>query len=100
MRHFPYTPFILESCEKLELQGEFPSDKYLKHIVHLQRLSEEFDDVVAQATAKSSADEITAKIATIRQQVDSFKSNLTFALSQCRKSLTLFNTLPGVNDLL
>lgn len=99
MRHFPYTHFILESCEKLELQGEFPSDKYLKHIVHLQRLSEEFDDVVAQTTAKSSADEITPKIAAIRQQVDSFKSNLTFALSQCRKSLTLFNTLPGADDL-
>lgn len=100
MRHFPYTHFILESCEKLELQGEFPSDKYLKHIVQIQRLSEEVDDFVTHATAKSSVDENTAKMTTIRHQVDSLKSNLTFALSECRKSSTLFNIRSDANDVL
>lgn len=88
MRHFPYTPFILESCEALELQGECASDKYLKYIVQLQRLSEEFDEYVTHASPNTCVDKVIAKVAAIRQEVDSFKSNLTFPLSECSKSTT------------
>lgn len=99
MRHFPYAQFILDSCEKLELQGEFPTDKYLKPIVQMQRLSEEVDDIITEATAKSSVDEINVKISAIRSQVDSFKSNLTFALGECRKSSVPTKIPTWVNNL-
>ncbi|KAK3360505.1 hypothetical protein B0T25DRAFT_130868 [Lasiosphaeria hispida] len=83
MRHFPYTNFILESCEKLEERAEFPNDKYLKNIVRIQRILEDVDDIVAHGTAKFSVDEANTKLATIRNQLGIFKTELTFPLSEC-----------------
>ncbi|KAK0716061.1 hypothetical protein B0H67DRAFT_256615 [Lasiosphaeris hirsuta] len=83
MRHFPYATFILESCEKLEQRAEFPTDKHLKQIVQIQRLSEEVDDIVANGTVKSTVDEANTKLATIRNQLGTFKTQLSFALSEC-----------------
>jgi hypothetical protein len=83
MRHFPYTPFILESCEKLKLESEYPNDKYLQPILQIQRISEEVDDIVAQK-ANFSKNETRAKLALVRHQLDTFKSDLMFPLSECR----------------
>ncbi len=89
MRYFPYTDFILESCEKLDQRGEYPSDKYIWHIVQLQRLLERAEDTVRYAKSSSDdMDDINANISSIRDQMDSFKSNLSFSLSDCRMSPT------------
>ncbi|KAH8910590.1 hypothetical protein BR93DRAFT_275940 [Coniochaeta sp. PMI_546] len=84
MHSFPYTDFILESCKMLDPRGEYPSDKYLWHIVRLQRLLERAEYTVRNA--KSSADDTNdteANLASLRDQMDTFKSNLAFALSDC-----------------
>ncbi|OIW35476.1 hypothetical protein CONLIGDRAFT_567048 [Coniochaeta ligniaria NRRL 30616] len=82
--YFPYTDFILESCETLDQRGEYPSDKYLRHIVQLQRLLEQAENTIRNAkSTPDDADDINANISSIRDQMDSFKSNLAFSLSDC-----------------
>lgn len=87
MRHFPVTPFILDSCNRLERECQFPSDQYLSPIVQLQQLTEEVDDIVNQICQASdpgrSKDEATAKLAKTRRDIDYLKSGLTFPLSDC-----------------
>lgn len=90
MHSFPYTDFIIESCKMLDQRGEYPSDKYLWHIVRLQRLLERAE--YTARNAKSSADDTNdtkANLASLRDQMDSFKSNLAFTLSDCRMSPTI-----------
>ncbi|KAK3375796.1 hypothetical protein B0T24DRAFT_549113 [Lasiosphaeria ovina] len=93
MRHFPYSPFILDSCEKLEARGEFPGDKYLKHIVQIQSLSEQVDDLVGPKAAGPFVHETMAKLVAIRQQLDVIKLDLHFALSECPLLLLQLGTI-------
>jgi hypothetical protein len=79
MHPFPYTGFILESCQRLEQRGEYPSDNYLRHIVQHQRLAEELETTVGNVN--SSAETMNASF---RDRMDSFKSDITFSLSDCR----------------
>ena len=85
---FPYTDFIRQSCEKLEQQGAVASDKHLKYIVQLQRLLEEMDNFT-DTIASSSSDERQARLISIGDQMDHFKSSISFALGSCRRSTSL-----------
>ena len=83
MRHFPFVPFILEGCEKLALEGDAPGDKHTPHIIRMQRLAEELDDLVAGHDTQ--APESCSRLDLIRHKVDSLKLELTFPLGECRK---------------
>lgn len=83
MRHFPFAPFILESCEKLAIQEDAPSDKYIRHIVQMQCLTEEFDNLAAAPDGQIL--DGCSRLALIRHKIDTFKSELTFPLGECRK---------------
>jgi len=83
MRHFPFVPFILESCEKLALEGDAPGDKHIPHIIRMQRLAEELDDLVAGLD--SQAPSSYSRLDLVRHKVDSLKLELTFPLGECRK---------------
>ena len=67
------------------MSNENSSDGYLEHIVRLQCLCEEVDDIVLNAGTKLSLDEVNGKISGVRDQVNLFKSSLTFALNECRE---------------
>lgn len=80
MRHFPFAPFLLESCERLALQGTAPTDGHVRHIVRMQHLAEEFDDLVAAPALDGSA-----RLAVIQRQIDALKAELVFPLGECRR---------------
>lgn len=85
LRHFPPTAFVLESAVKLSVLAEFPSDTYLRYIVSLQGMFEAADDIL-RSTITSGADGYE-RPASIRMQLDSFKSTLDFPLSDCCKCM-------------
>jgi len=87
MRHFPFSPFILDSCNKLTLQEDATSDRYIEHIVRIQRLAEEFDDILTHPVDQSLSKEgsVMSSLTVIRDRLDTFKSELTFPLAECRE---------------
>ncbi|KAF4441526.1 cercosporin resistance [Fusarium acutatum] len=83
--HFRYSPFILECCHKLLSEGTAPSDRHLPYIIYLQKLTEEVDDAVIEATGAirgSRQDKLPAELHRIRERYTSTKSSLPFPLSE------------------
>ncbi|KAH7246476.1 hypothetical protein BKA59DRAFT_200191 [Fusarium tricinctum] len=83
--HFRYSPFILECCHKLLSGGTSPSDRHLPYIIYLQKLTEEVDDAVIEATGAmrgSRQDRLPAELHRIRERYTSTKSSLPFPLSE------------------
>ncbi|RKL31786.1 hypothetical protein BFJ70_g9575 [Fusarium oxysporum] len=83
--HFRYSPFILECCHKLLSRGTAPSDRHLPYIIYLQKLTEEVDDAVIEATGAfrgSRQDKLPAELHRIRERYTSTKSSLPFPLSE------------------
>lgn len=85
-RRFNYTPEVLECCQRLAAQAEDPTDKYLPYIIHLQKLIEDVDDVMANASEVRSIQETTTELSAIREKYALIKSNLPFSLSESRES--------------
>lgn len=83
-RNFTYTPFIWQSCERLAAFNACRTDQYPQHIVFLQRLSEEVDDLAKCTTGLESTEYLAAKSLDLKNRLDSFKASLTFPLSLCR----------------
>lgn len=83
--HFRYSPFILECCHSLLSGGTAPSDRHLPYIIYLQKLTEEVDDAVIEATGAirgSRQDKLPAELHRIRERYTSTKSSLPFPLSE------------------
>ncbi|KAF5658865.1 cercosporin resistance protein [Fusarium heterosporum] len=83
--HFRYSPFILECCHKLLSEGTSPSDKHLPYIIYLQKLTEEVDDAVIEATGAihgSRQDRLPAELNRIRDRYTNTKASLPFPLSE------------------
>ncbi|KAG5814427.1 hypothetical protein H9Q74_002671 [Fusarium xylarioides] len=83
--HFRYSPFILECCHSLLSGGTAPSDRHLPYIIYLQKLTEEVDDAVIEATGAirgSRQDKLPAELHRIRERYTSTKSSLPFLLSE------------------
>jgi len=81
MHTFPYTGFILESCQILERRGDCSSDGHLRHIVHLQCLVEELE-----AAVRLPSHATDTVILSVRDRMDTIKSDLSFPLRDCRTS--------------
>ncbi|KAK3312321.1 hypothetical protein B0H66DRAFT_396797 [Apodospora peruviana] len=80
MRTMSATGFMAASYHMLEAQAEYPSDKYLRHIVHLQQILEEVDGI---NESHMQMNQTGAMIGAIRDKIDSFKLGLPFAISDC-----------------
>ncbi|KAF4340208.1 cercosporin resistance [Fusarium beomiforme] len=83
--HFRYSPFILECCHNLLSTGTYPSDRHLPYIIYLQKLTEEVDDAVIEATGAirgSRQDKLASELHRIRERYTSTKSSLPFPLSE------------------
>ncbi|CAK7234578.1 hypothetical protein SCUCBS95973_008983 [Sporothrix curviconia] len=78
MRHFPSSQFIVDSGARLAAAAECPTDAYLPHIVRIQVLAEEADDILRQPPSDAAA-----KAVLVRGQLNVFKASLSFRLSQC-----------------
>jgi hypothetical protein len=86
--HFRYSPYILECCHKLLARGSFPTDRHLPYIIYLQKLTEEVDDAVTEATGAirtSRQAQLPAELHRIRERYTTTKSSLPFPLSESRK---------------
>jgi hypothetical protein len=91
LQPFPYTNYILESCQRLEQLGEYRSDQYLRHIVQHQRLLEELEAAARECTPLAET-----TIIPMSDRMNSFKSQLTFPLSDCRKFAKAYPQVPEV----
>ncbi|PCD31955.1 hypothetical protein QX201_009074 [Fusarium graminearum] len=83
--HFRYSPYILECCHKLLASGSFPTDRHLPYIIYLQKLTEEVDDAVIEASGTvrgSRQGHLPAELQRIRERYTSTKSSLPFPLSE------------------
>lgn len=88
------TEFILESCETLGERGELRTDKFLRHLIRLQQLGEEVDDVLTENSTRESRNHLfAARIMAVRDKLELLKTHLTFPLSDCRKHPKLFSCL-------
>ncbi|KAJ4136457.1 hypothetical protein NW768_004070 [Fusarium equiseti] len=83
--HFRYSPYILECCHNLLSAGSFPSDRHLPYIIYLQKLTEEVDDAVIEATGKTRGSrpaQLPAELQRIRDRYTSTKQAFPFPLSE------------------
>ncbi|QPC79203.1 hypothetical protein HYE68_009955 [Fusarium pseudograminearum] len=83
--HFRYSPYILECCHKLLASGSFPTDRHLPYIIYLQKLTEEVDDAVIEASGTvrgSRQGHLPAELQRIRERYTTTKSSLPFPLSE------------------
>ncbi|RGP76417.1 hypothetical protein FLONG3_5302 [Fusarium longipes] len=83
--HFRYSPYILECCHKLITKGSFPTDRHLPYIIYLQKLTEEVDDAVTEATGTIRTPrqaQLPAELQRIRERYTTTKSSLPFPLSE------------------
>ncbi|CAG7557940.1 unnamed protein product [Fusarium equiseti] len=83
--HFRYSPYILECCHNLLSAGSFPTDRHLPYIIYLQKLTEEVDDAVIEATGTTRGSrpaQLPAELQRIRDRYTSTKQAFPFPLSE------------------
>lgn len=89
LRIFPRSQLILDSARQLSSTAEHPLDTYLQHIARLQGLFEATDDILQQA--QGPVEDAYQKVVAIQTELDSFKSALTFPLSDCCKLCSILD---------
>ncbi|KAM5364464.1 hypothetical protein ACJZ2D_011524 [Fusarium nematophilum] len=81
-RHFSYVPYISRCCEHLGHLNQYPTDKYLAYIIHLQTLIEKVEDMASKASTTNDAAQFFAESEQIAQQCTEIKTTLPFPLSE------------------
>jgi hypothetical protein len=85
--YFPYLPYLESLGMHLATDPEYPSDKYLLHIVRLQRIAEKltgFSIPNAPGTDESKAG-IEDAYGELTAELVSYEANLPFSLSENRQ---------------
>ncbi|KAF4964964.1 hypothetical protein FSARC_7142 [Fusarium sarcochroum] len=83
--HFRYSPYIIQCCHELLAKGSFASDRHLPYIIYLQKLTEEVDDAVIEATGTirgSRPGQLPIELHRIRDRYTATKTGLPFPLSE------------------
>ncbi|KAM5350134.1 hypothetical protein ACJ41O_006639 [Fusarium nematophilum] len=90
-RHFSYVPYISRCCEHLGHLNQYPTDKYLAYIIHLQTLIEKVEDMASKASTTNDAAQFFAESEQIAQQCTEIKTTLPFPLSESREEAAMSN---------
>lgn len=85
--YFPYVPYVESLGMHLAIDPEYPSDKYLLHIVRLQRIAEKttvFSIPNAPSTHETKA-RIEDSYGELKAELVSYEANLPFTLNENRQ---------------
>lgn len=85
MNTFACTPFIEEGCLALQQKAEYRTDKDLYHVIRLQRILENIDQI-AKAAHVSDA-EAHSSYLRVRAELEEFRVYLCSDVSDSRKYL-------------
>lgn len=85
MNTFACTPFIEEECLALQQKAEYRTDKDLYHVIRLQRILENIDQI-AKAAHVSDA-EAHSSYLRVRAELEEFRVYLCSDVSDSRKYL-------------
>jgi hypothetical protein len=90
MNTFACTPFIEEGCLALQQKAEYRTDKDLYHVIRLQKIIENIDQIAQ--VANRDDDEAHASYLRVRAELEQFRAYLISDVSDSRKNLqTLFS---------
>ncbi|KAJ6189853.1 hypothetical protein N7519_004761 [Penicillium mononematosum] len=111
---FPYSPYFESMCKLLATDAEYPSDRYLLHIVQLQQISEKITLVSMQHVPKiqNSSFGLEHYYRELKSEIDLYRANLPFLLTESQIlfmqfytvemylcQITLFDHKPGAQAL-
>lgn len=84
---FPWTPHLERFAMELAQDPEYPSDQFTIHLVRLQHVFERIDEVSVSHTPgmQGRMTEMERHIYAFRQELEDFKSQLSFTRTNCRK---------------
>lgn len=90
MNTFVCTSFIEQGCLALQQKAEYRTDKDLYHVIRLQKIIENIDQIAK--AAYQSDDEAHASYLRVRAELEEFRVYLCSDVSDSRKKLrTLFH---------
>jgi hypothetical protein len=84
---FSYIPYFDNMCKTLAADAEYPSDRYLLHIVQLQRISEKVTLVTTQSIKETNNPGyyLENEYRTMRSELEVYRVNLPFSLTESRE---------------
>jgi hypothetical protein len=85
MNTFTCTPFIEEGCLALQQKAEYRTDKDLYHVIRLQKIIENIDQIAQ--VANRDDDEAHASYLRTRAELEEFRAYLISDVSDSRKNL-------------
>ncbi|KAF2088723.1 hypothetical protein K490DRAFT_38093 [Saccharata proteae CBS 121410] len=90
---FPYSPSIEISCTSLSANFEYPTDKHLVHIVRLQHLLENIEEIASGSHDNMGSSNSMTELSLVgfKSELDSFKKNLPFAMNESHMLLIQFH---------
>lgn len=91
--NFPLTPYIEDCCKSLHNAAESPYDKYILHMIHLQRIAEKVDRLSMQHAIElgnpGSASELY--VAALKTDLEAFRAEFPVGLHEMRELPILVN---------
>lgn len=85
--NFPFVPYFDECCEALKYSDEYPTDKYLAHLVQLQHIAEKVDQLSTKHgnDLKSPMSGTELYVMSLKSDLESFQNRLSFDISNVRE---------------
>ncbi|OQE01924.1 hypothetical protein PENSOL_c003G10580 [Penicillium solitum] len=92
---FPYLPYFESICKLLAADAEYPSDKYLLHVVQLQQLSEKITLVSSQHVPEihNTPFSLEHYYRELKSELDLYRANLPFLLCENQTLFMQFYTV-------
>ncbi|KAL2700369.1 hypothetical protein AAEP93_008892 [Penicillium crustosum] len=92
---FPYLPYFESICKLLAADAEYPSDKYLLHIVQLQQLSDKITLVSSQHVPEihNTPFSLEHYYRELKSELDLYRANLPFLLCENQTLFMQFHTV-------